>query len=1450
MHQRRHPASPAVAALLCAVQWTVADVAPHEHPDLRQVFRTSRCLPEDRKPLYNFAHDRVWLLEANEWASHRLTTLIAAILLREHAGYGVDINLVASGSGVYERLAKQAFEGEALEELVSSGTHHGYMNLEVWASGQRDSHREWVANRGIVQDLGYVGYDGRSGWFVSESFARNPAFATSPEFYRAYDNSTASGRAVLQALRETGAVVSCGEQVCCCGSARECSPGGADDIVWCPVQDGRERPAILGSLPALDQGFNEEMARSNGFEFAIHYMGLGAFATAAAEALSSNDTAQLVHSWKPSLFLTRMQLAGFHPVRVMLPSEECGEHSLDGMGNWSCDFPLQALSKLSSVDALRDPILTSFFRSFSVRRPRGAAAAPPGELRGAGMAELLRALAEGLPNDDVSEVPSPRHLFEVACAWVQSNELSGVAWHSWIQPRSVPFFADTLQTWYSYSLLAIMLALSIAFVIFMEFAWLRTTLSPVHKSRIMSRATKGQCRTELELRLRKETPLIAADMHAVSTGGLMLQRPSHAAQRSVQSMSPSARDMSPVRRLTQLAARPMDLTFGMVAPRPMARIQSDTSMADQYWKGLHQHAFEHPHAIKFWQEVQAWISTAKELAEPPDPEGLPDIDYVSLVHHLFPCFQQDGCVEIPLRRSSAGVASGEPLVVEVLVEECVGGATAKKDFEAGVYKVKFDKGNEYAVFSVRVVHHKDLWQNSVWFKVRLRKVSEGDAMFAMPDEATVLILDTDRWPANLLDSMRGGEGVNLMRYFIRADRLRRGRLWTKTMIAMCWLPVHSVLVSTLVQKVIVDHAINQVLAAAPHESIDWFYWECLILAAVQFISLGLNRWADVVQTRCRGRTGGIRQYHRGELLRKFMHMEHSEHWLASDASWLYSTIYDADVITGEAYFQVFVLAQSIVGLSLSVFLVVILVFWTYLQTKADSASAQEPTFGSVGFIVGVLVVIPAGLAGVFFRRKLLWIAVIARKDFECAWFQSCTWIITNWRYLTGYNSKERAALEKRVQAQNKMFVPAHWDARDTMNDTAWVAHWVQGISYSVMLVFGTFALLDHLKYGVGTMEVGTFYALCKIYLSVGKYVGILGHVFVSMQRAVVSLREIAALLNHEDQRSLRREARMRANEIRSVGRPGGRSEARRGKPLVAEESSIIFAEGMHFVRPPDFKVGSMFSELKLKQELVIPLGHTVFIRAHNERVLRSVLGLASRVIHPTTSNGQVLGDDLSDRDCGVSIPQGLKVMMMPTGSVRMGATAPSIIEQLEFTGAPRDLCIALAESCGLDPSRATDSLGPGSAQVFSIVRALLIDPDVLCTFRPLALVPMDMRRHMGFLMRMWQGDGGLPTLARYLCAPVLRRSKSNPSKIVLRSTARSLIVGNPEEDIWGGFNWDTHINLEKYLWKGDEVDADAPASPIASPDGIRLSFERQTSPTLRVGRSARHADLLDVYGGT
>eukprot|EP00438_Fugacium_kawagutii_P000108 Skav218722 [mRNA] locus=scaffold1346:741595:756173:+ [translate_table: standard] len=115
----------------------------------------------------------------------------------------------------------------------------------------------------------------------------------------------------------------------------------------------------------------------------------------------------------------------------------------------------------------------------------------------------------------------------------------------------------------------------------------------------------------------------------------------------------------------------------------------------------------------------------------------------------------------------------------------------------------------------------------------------------------------------------------------------------------------------------------------------------LILVAIQLLSLGLNRWADVVQTRNRGRTGGIRQaraatgdvhkVHRSEMIRKFMHLERSEYWEASDADWLYTAMFDVNVITNKAYFGVFVMAQSCFALLLSVLLVTGLAIWSSLE---------------------------------------------------------------------------------------------------------------------------------------------------------------------------------------------------------------------------------------------------------------------------------------------------------------------------------------------------------------------------------------------------------------------------------------------------------------------------------------------------------------------------------------
>eukprot|EP00438_Fugacium_kawagutii_P000109 Skav218723 [mRNA] locus=scaffold1346:756676:762863:+ [translate_table: standard] len=215
------------------------------------------------------------------------------------------------------------------------------------------------------------------------------------------------------------------------------------------------------------------------------------------------------------------------------------------------------------------------------------------------------------------------------------------------------------------------------------------------------------------------------------------------------------------------------------------------------------------------------------------------------------------------------------------------------------------------------------------------------------------------------------------------------------------------------------------------------------------------------------------------------------------------------------------------------------------------------------------------------------------------WLRRLPKVFTSWRQFMGLTEPEKAKLEQGVLAQNDPWTTV-WPC--------WVLRWqmgsvhlfikIYGVSYSFMLTFGAFALADYNIYGVGMMEVGTFYALCKIYL-----------------------------------------------------RPAG--------------------------------------------------------------------------------------EELEEWNPSVLVPPGLVLKMLSTVPAAIGS-GPSTVQQLSATGAPESICEALVSAVGLDKDRISTSLGPGSAQVFAIVRALLVDPDVLCAFRPLSLVPLDIKPQLARLLRLWQ----------------------------------------------------------------------------------------------------------------
>jgi len=701
-----------------------------------------------------------------------------------------------------------------------------------------------------------------------------------------------------------------------------------------------------------------------------------------------------------------------------------------------------------------------------------------------------------------------------------------------------------------------------------------------------------------------------------------------------------------------------------------------------------------------------------------------------------------------------------------------------KDFEAGSKEVSFEPGESCAMLRIPITYHKDTWQNSYWFQARISSVNKGTAKLASPACTKVLVLDNDMWPANLQDEQRSGHGISLMRSFIHEGRQRRGDKWTKTMLAMLWLPIHSVVITTMVQKILVDSVLTEIKTGSGN--IDWHYGTVILLGCVQLISLGMMRWADVVQTRNRGRTGGFRQTYRLAMLKKYMQLDHAEHWLASEGSWLYSAIYDVDIITTKAYFAVFRLAQSCFALLLSILLVLSLSVWSHL--RRHSGGGPFEFFDQIWYMIGILFVIPLCLLAVWRRRKLSWMTVVSRKERESKWTIALTKMISNWRNYWGLCDRERQYMEKRMDKLNKDFLPMHWDARDALNDTNWLPIWVQGIAYSILLILGFYNLIEAQVYGIGSMEIGTFYALAKIYLHVGKYTTKLSSVFVDMQKAVVSLREISALLNQTDMGSMRMEAvawKGRVDEYKT-------STGIRWSDWTRSAPMIIYEKDVCLFRPLHNKRGATFGEFRLATRLELPLGKVVHVVAENDRVLNTFLAMAAQVAFPTS----VDGGRPSAGDPKVLVPCGLYLNMIP-----MTPTPASQVvgEQLKLTGAPENLCRKLANACGLNFKMETESLALSSLQILAIVRAILLDPDVLCAIRPLDMVPVNMQRRISDVLRCWQ-QGGLPRIATLLDIPM-----EEPKAI--RPLTRTLIIGNSIEHFRHDVSIHEKIQLETYLWK-------------------------------------------------
>lgn len=113
------------------------------------------------------AQDQPIRIVQNPWSASRANAQVARLLLEEELGISAEVTSL-SETAQWDALAR----GDA------------HVSQEVWPSGHQENIQEFIAQRGVVQDLGWLGIDGVIGWWADTNYIDNYPSAASWQGYQ------------------------------------------------------------------------------------------------------------------------------------------------------------------------------------------------------------------------------------------------------------------------------------------------------------------------------------------------------------------------------------------------------------------------------------------------------------------------------------------------------------------------------------------------------------------------------------------------------------------------------------------------------------------------------------------------------------------------------------------------------------------------------------------------------------------------------------------------------------------------------------------------------------------------------------------------------------------------------------------------------------------------------------------------------------------------------------------------------------------------------------------------------------------------------------------------------------------------------------------------------------------------------------------------------------------
>lgn len=318
-----------------------------------------------------FSPPRKIVLETANWQSHRIMTRVAEIILREHLGYEVEVRDYAghgSGTIAYTNDADGCGASYQSSAYCRLKDRHVDINFELWPNSLPAALATSLTAKVLLtaSQMGEVGYDARSGWFIPVSSLRDvatgplgdapwrsimPLFSSDAVQSSIVNHtqlpSPASTCAAAEALDHGFGSYDCERGVytsptsACCSSSAAASGSCSESQEACGV--------LMSSSPAYDVGRNEAALAGSALPIEIQYGDVEALVERAeAEALPV-----LIYAWEPWPSL----VAEGRFIRVALTDEVyCRPYgssaprrsNVNVLYENACDFPQQKLVKIAA----------------------------------------------------------------------------------------------------------------------------------------------------------------------------------------------------------------------------------------------------------------------------------------------------------------------------------------------------------------------------------------------------------------------------------------------------------------------------------------------------------------------------------------------------------------------------------------------------------------------------------------------------------------------------------------------------------------------------------------------------------------------------------------------------------------------------------------------------------------------------------------------------------------------------------------------------------------------------------------------------------------------------------------------------------------------------------------------------------------------------------------------